>query len=139
MPRKVGLSKSDEALIPDDLAGSYPGRALERVHAALAGEIAAEMLEPDEVAIFWDLFAEREMQGNTPSRAAKMYAEGGYVGDAMLEMMIRAYLSTRFQEVVWKSSRIRQDLISTEGVGPLQGLKPTLCTSRSPRPLPWSH
>jgi len=82
---------SDEALIPR-LPRENRGRTMERVYAALDGRVAVEMLEPDELAIFEDLFAEREMHGNTPARAAlaaNMASEGGYVGDDEQERLVR--------------------------------------------------
>jgi hypothetical protein len=83
MLKKVQLSKSDEALIPDDPMESSPGRTLDRVHAALRSEFDADQLEPDEALIFEDLWSVY-MAGQNPERdafVAKMYAEGGYVGE----------------------------------------------------------
>ena len=137
MLKKIRLSKSDEALIPDDRTESSPGRTLDRVYAALRGEFDADQLEPDEVRIFEDLLIDY-MAGPNPERdafVAKMHAEGGYVGEEDPGRLVRTLLGG------WCGNHrgFDQDLISTEGIGPLQGLKPTLCTSRSPRPLPWPH
>ncbi|WP_147269656.1 hypothetical protein [Rhodanobacter denitrificans] len=83
MHKKVRLSKSDEALIPDDPTESSPGRTLDRVHAALRGEFDADQLEPDEARIFADLWG-IYMAGPNPERdafVAKMHTDGGYVGE----------------------------------------------------------
>ncbi|WP_158754678.1 hypothetical protein [Dyella sp. S184] len=91
MRKKVRLSKSDEALIPDDSTESSPGRTLDRVYAALRGEFDADQLEPDEARIFHDLWAVY-MAGPNPERdafVAKMRAEGGYVGEDEQGRLVR--------------------------------------------------
>ena len=83
LPNKVRLSKSDEALIPDDPTESSRGRTLDRVHAVLRGELDADQLEPDEARIFHDFWSVY-MAGPNPERdafVAKMHAEGGYAGE----------------------------------------------------------
>jgi hypothetical protein len=82
--------ESDEAPIPDEPLSS-PGRALDRVHAALRGEFDADKLEPDEARLFQNLFGDY-MAGPNPERdafVAKMYAEGGYVGEDGQGRLIR--------------------------------------------------
>jgi hypothetical protein len=87
----MNVPESDEALIPGELTGSSPGRTLGRVHAALRGEFDADQLEPDEARIFEDLWGVY-MAGPNPERdafVAKMYAEGGYVGEDDQGRLIR--------------------------------------------------
>jgi hypothetical protein len=79
----MNVSESDEALIPGRSRGSSQGRTLDRVYAALRGEFAADQLEPDEARIFEDLWG-IYMAGPNAERdafVAKMYADGGYVGE----------------------------------------------------------
>jgi hypothetical protein len=94
MRRSEGSMKksgTDEALIPNESIGSSPGRTLDRVYAALRGEFDADLLEPDEEMLFMDLFAEHLMGPHPEDDAlvAKMYAEGGYVGDDEQGRLVR--------------------------------------------------
>lgn len=85
------VSESDEALIPNEPIASSPGRTLDRVYAALRGELDADLLEPDEARLFMDLFAEYLARPNPEgvAMAANMYAEGGYVGDDEQGRLVR--------------------------------------------------
>ena len=87
----MNISESDEALIPDEPKGSSLGRTLGRVHAALRGEFDADQLQHDEARIFADLWGVY-MAGPNPERdafVAKLYAEGGYVGEDDQGRLIR--------------------------------------------------
>jgi hypothetical protein len=62
-----------------------------RVHAALTHQISADDLDVDELRVFMDLWG-NYMAGPNPERdafVAKMYAEGGYVGDDEQGRLIR--------------------------------------------------
>jgi Protein of unknown function (DUF2384) len=83
--------ESDESLIPPGTLKSSPGRTLDRVRAALQGEFSADLLEPDEERLFHDMWAVY-MAGPNPERdalVAKMYAEGGYVGEDERGRLVR--------------------------------------------------
>jgi hypothetical protein len=70
---------------------SSRGRTLDRVRAAVQGEFRADLLEPDEERLFHDMWAVN-MAGPNPERdalVAKMYAEGGYVGEDESGRLIR--------------------------------------------------
>ncbi len=70
---------------------SGPGFTLDRVRAALQGELSANVLEPDEERLFHDMWGVY-MAGPNPERdalVAKMYAEGGYVGEDENGRLIR--------------------------------------------------
>ena len=82
--------ESDEIPIRNERLSSS-GRTLDRVNAALRGEFDADELEPDEARLFQDLFG-NYMAGPNPERdafVAKMYAEGGYVGEDGQGRLIR--------------------------------------------------
>lgn len=73
-------SESLESLIPD---GSSPGFTLDRVYASLRSEFDADLLDIDEERLFVDLLGRYLAQPNaeTATFVAKMFAEGGYVGE----------------------------------------------------------
>jgi hypothetical protein len=86
----MNTPESVEDLIPDEPLSS-PGRTLDRVHAAIRGEFDADQLESDEERLFMDLFAQYLAQPNAENDAfvAKMYAEGGYVGEDEQGRLVR--------------------------------------------------
>jgi hypothetical protein len=62
-----------------------------RVHDALAYQISADDLDADEARVFMGLWG-NYMAGPNPERdafVAKMYAEGGYVGDDEQGRLVR--------------------------------------------------
>ena len=65
------------------IASELDEASRERVRAALAGELSADDLDADESRVFHVLWSEY-MAGPNPERdafVAKMYADGGYVGE----------------------------------------------------------
>jgi len=68
--------------------------SIERVRAALAGELSADALEADESRVFHVLWSEY-MAGPNPERdlfVAKMRAEGGYVGEDDYGRLVRCLM-----------------------------------------------
>jgi hypothetical protein len=61
----------------------FDDASLARVRAALAGEFSADLLESDEERLFHDMWGAYMAGPNSERDAfvAKMYAEGGYVGE----------------------------------------------------------
>jgi len=86
---------------------SSPGRTLRRVHAALRGEFDADQLEPDEARIFADLWGVYMAGPNSERDAfvAKMYTEGGYVGEDDQGRLVRT-LSGGGVEVIENSTKV---------------------------------
>lgn len=84
-------NESDESLIPDECLTTLTGYTLDRVHAALNGELDADQLSPDEELLFTDLFADYLMRPNLENEAfvAKMFTEGGYVGEDERGQLVR--------------------------------------------------
>lgn len=87
----MNANESDESLIPEESEESSPDHTLDRVYAALRGEFDADQLSPDEELLFAGMFADYLMQPNPENEAfvAKMFAEGGYVGEDEHQLLVR--------------------------------------------------
>lgn len=97
----MNTNESDESLIPEEPLESSPGHTLDRVYAALRGEFDADLLSPDEERLFHDMWAVY-MAGPNPERdafVAKMFAEGGYVGEDGQGRLVRTLPGGGFEVI----------------------------------------